>query len=183
VIRDLLNKYKFDIGADRVGPDCPFTHWRLYFRPLMRALCEKKFSEFSEGADFRAGAYAITCSKISIGKNVVVRPGTMMFADPRDGLEGSINVESDVMLGSGVHIYVGNHRFDMPRVNLINQGHQPAKSVHLKEGCWLGANVIVLPGVTVGKNSVVGAGSVVTRDIPDRTLFAGNPAKFIKNLL
>lgn len=182
MIKGLLNKRKFDIYSDRLGPDCPFTHWRLFFKKSMQLLCKKKFKHFPSSAEFRAGAYAIACSKISIGKNVIIRPNTMFFADPREGLDGSIIIEDDVMLGSGVHIYTGNHRYDLPNVNLINQGHSPAQTVVLKEGCWLGANVIILPGVTIGKNSVVGAGSVVTKSIPNRVVVAGNPAKILKTL-
>ncbi|AQS38850.1 acyltransferase family protein [Shewanella psychrophila] len=182
MIRELYKKYKFDVKSDRLGPDCLFTHWRLYFSTTMQQLCFKKFKSFSSSSQFRPGAYAITCSKIHIGSNVIIRPHTMIFADPRPGDEGSVVINDDVMLGSGVHIYTGNHRFDMPGVNLIKQGHSEPKTVILKEGCWLGANVIVLPGVTIGKNAVVGAGSLVTKNVADRALVAGNPAKLIKLL-
>ena len=182
MIRELYKKYKFDDKSDRLGPDCLFTHWRLYFASSMQKLCFKKFKYFTSSSQFRPGAYAITCSKIHIGSNVVIRPQTMIFADPIPGYEGSVLINDDVMLGSGVHIYTGNHRFDMSGVNLIRQGHSHPKTVILKEGCWLGANVIVLPGVTIGKNAVVGAGSIVTKDVPDRSLVAGNPAKLIKQL-
>lgn len=148
----------------------------------MKVLCKQKFKQFADSTEFRAGAYAITCSKISIGRNVVIRPNTMLFADPREGSQGSIIIEDDVMLGSGVHVYVGNHRFDLPNKNIIDQGHSDAKSAVLKEGCWLGANVVILPGVTIDKNSVVAAGSIVTKDVPDRVVVAGNPAKIIKQL-
>lgn len=182
MIREILNKRLFDINADRLGPDCPFTHWRLYLKSQMQKIAQGKFKKFSTNSEFRAGAYAITCSKISIGENVIIRPNTMLFADPREGDSGQIIIEKDVMIGSGVHIYVSNHRYDMKDINIINQGHYLAHNVHLKEGCWIGANSIILPGVTIGENAVVGAGSVVTKDILSRTLFAGNPAKLIKEL-
>jgi len=165
---------------DRIGPDFPLTHWMLYFKFLMRIFCKKKFLYFDTSSEFRPGSYAITCSKISIGKNVTIRPGTMLFADPRVGSDGCIIIENDAMIGSGVHIYVANHRYTIKGLNIINQGHCNAKSVVLKEGCWVGANSTILPGVEVGARSVVGAGSVVTKNIPPNTIFAGNPAKFIK---
>jgi len=182
MIKTFYSKRLFDITADRLGPDCPFTHWRLYFKPTMYKICKKKFRHFSENSEFRSGAYAIACSKISIGENVIIRPNTMMFADPRDGNKGYITIEKDVMIGSGVHIYVANHRFDMKEQNIINQGHYDAENVVLKEGCWIGANVVILPGVTIGKNAVVGAGSVVTKDVPSRAIYAGNPAQKIKDI-
>lgn len=182
MIKDILKKRKFDLYADRLGPDCPFTHWRLYFKTSMRQLCENKFGSFSKTAEFRPGAIAFACSKIFIGDNVVIRPGSMLFADPTNGENGKIILDKDVMIGSGVHIYVANHRFDLEGKNIISQGHTLPQSIYLKEGCWIGANTVILPGVTIGKNAVVGAGSIVTKDIPSRTLYAGNPAKFIKNL-
>lgn len=140
------------------------------------------FKRFGEGAEFRPGAYAICCSKISIGDRVVIRQGTMLFADPREGGAGII-IEDNVMIGSGVHIYCSNHRYDNPHVPIIEQGHYASKEITLKSGCWIGANSVILPGVTVGHNAVVGAGSVVTRDIPDRVVAVGNPAEIIKRLV
>lgn len=179
---ELYRKYKFDTNADRLGPDCPFTHWKLYFKSTMRTLCKRKFKAFGDGADFRAGAFAFGCSNISLGKRVVVRPTSMIFSDPSAKENGAVIIEDDVMMGSGVHIYVANHRFDLSDVNIIDQGHYPSKTVVLKEGCWIGANAIILAGVTIGKNSVVGAGSVVTKSFPDRVLVAGAPAKIVKYL-
>jgi acetyltransferase-like isoleucine patch superfamily enzyme len=182
MIQDLMNKYKFDKNSDRLGPDCPFTHWKLYFKSSMKKICKKRFKYFSDTSEFRAGAYAITCSKISLGKNVIIRPATMLFADPRNGEHGSILIEDNVMLGSGVHIYVANHKFDDITVPIIQQGHYEAKTVVLKKGCWIGANAVILPGVVIGENSVVGAGSIVTKSIPKNVVATGNPAKVIKNL-
>ncbi len=182
MIKQLYKKRLFDLKEDRLGPDCPFTHWRLYTKGAMFKLCKAKFRGFGSGSEFRPGAYAITCSKISLGKNVVIRPQSMLFADPRPGKNGSIIIENDVMLGAGIHIYVANHIYDRNESNIIEQGHHEAKTVHLKEGCWIGANVTILPGVTIGNNAVVGAGSIVTKSVPDRTVYAGNPAKLIKKI-
>jgi acetyltransferase-like isoleucine patch superfamily enzyme len=180
-IREIFRRIRFWKEADRIGPDIPLTHWRLHFKSTMLKLCTEKFRSFDETADFRPGAYAICCSKISIGKRVVIRPTNMFFADPRDGGAGII-IEDDVLMGSGVHLYVNNHRFDSPDIPIIDQGHYVSQEVVLKKGCWLGANVIVLPGVTIGENSVVGAGSLVTKSIPPKVLAAGNPARVIKNI-
>lgn len=182
MINEIVSKINFDLSSDRLGPDCPFTHWRLYIKTLQMQLCKNKFAHFDKGAEFRAGAYAVTCSKIHLGKNVVIRPSTMIFADPSNGSAGSVYIEDNVMLGSGVHIYVSNHKYDMPGVDIINQGHSPAKSVTLRKGCWVGANSIILPGVTIGVNSVVAAGSIVTKNVDDFTVVAGNPAKKIKDI-
>lgn len=180
-LAEIRARLRFWKSADRIGPDIPSTHWRLHFKSTMLALCTSKFKHFGSAAEWRPGAYAVACSKISLGNRVIIRPGSMLFADPRDG-GAEIVIEDDVMLGSGVQIYVHNHRFDTPDIPIIDQGHYPSQSVTLKRGCWIGANTIILPGVTVGENAVVGAGSVVTRNIAARMLAAGNPAKVIREI-
>ena len=181
IFSEFIKRLRYWRAVDRLGPDVPYTHWRLYFASTMRALCKEKFRRFADGAEFRPGAYASCCSNIELGDRVTIRPGTMLFAGYPDG-PGRITIEDDVMLGSGVHIYVGNHRFDAVDVSIIDQGHYPAEPVMLRRGCWIGANAIILPGVTIGENAVVGAGSVVTKSIPDRVLAAGNPARVIRQI-
>lgn len=180
-IKEFIDRLKFWKSADRIGPDMPSTHWRLHFSSTMLKLCRKKFYHFDETAQFRAGAYAIGCSKIYIGKRVVIRPCSHLHG-ASSNLDISIKIEDDVLIGSGVHIYVSNHNFNDPAIPIYYQGHHPSKPVVLKRGCWIGANAIILPGVTIGENSVVGAGSVVTRSVSPRTVVAGAPARVIKSL-
>lgn len=180
-ISDLIKKIKFDRSADRIGPDIPFTHWLLFFKKSKLKLCKKKFKHFTDTSDFRPGAYAVCCSKISIGNRVVIRPGTMLFASPGENGKG-ITIHDDVLIGSGVHFYTANHSFKDASVSIIDQGHDDSKEIVLEKGCWIGANAIILAGVTIGENSVVGAGSVVTRSVPAKVVVAGNPAKVIKHI-
>ena len=105
----------------------------------------------------------------------------MLFADPRSDGAG-ITLEDDVLIGSGVHIYVNNHSFSNPDLPILLQGQTNSGPVILKKGCWIGANSIILPGVTIGNNAVVGAGSVVTKNVEEKTVIAGNPAKLIKRI-
>lgn len=181
MLKYLFNKIKFDNQSDRIGPDLFFSHWKLYFKPLALKVCKRKFKYFDDSAEIRPGVYAVCCSKINIGKNVILRPGTMLFADPREGGKGII-IEDNVLLGSGVHFYVHNHKFDDPNKLIIDQGYYDSKEIIIREGAWIGANVIILPGVTIGRGSVVAAGSVVTKDIEEMTLVGGTPAKFIKKI-
>lgn len=182
MVSEIINRISFWKGADRIGPDLPWTHWRLYFKSTMIKLCSQKFLYFGKGAEFRPGAYAITCSKISIGDNVIIRPGVMLFADPRQCEDGKIIIENNVMIGSCVHFYVANHRFDRVDTPFINQGHYPPKTIRIGQGSWIGANSTILPGVEIGSNTIIGAGSVVTKSFPLNVLVAGNPAKIIKQL-
>ncbi len=177
----LWERIRFWRTADRLGPDIPWTHWRLHFPELSLRLCRNRFRRFGDLAEFRPGAYAITCSKIEIGGRVIIRPGSMLFADPDPGGAG-ITIEDDVLLGAGVNINVANHKFDSHEELIIDQGFS-SKPVILRRGCWIGANAIILAGVEIGQGTVIGAGSVVTRSIPPRSVAAGNPAKVIRSLV
>lgn len=182
LINEIVRKIRFCYKADRIGPDIPFTHWKLHFQSLKMKLCTEKFRKFSSTADFRPGAYAIGCSQIEIGDRVIIRPGTMLFGETVQQMDVSIIIEDDVMMGCGVHVYVNNHKFDETSVSLIDQGYYPDEAVVLKKGCWIGANAILLPGVTIGENAVIGAGAVVTKSIPMGSVAVGNPAKVIRSI-
>lgn len=179
-ISQLLNKIRFDKSVNRLGPDIPFTHWKLYFKKEGRKFCESKFEYFAEGAEVRPGVYAVDCDHISIGKNVVLRPGTMLFADAIQ--HGRIQIDDNVLLGSCVHMYVTDHNYTNPNVPIYYQGDLPTGSIHIESGCWIGANVTILKGVTIGKNSVVASGAVVAKNVEPYTVVGGVPAKLIKRI-
>ena len=166
MLLEIIRRIKYWNSADRIGPDLPGAHWKLYFRSTMLRLCKLKFKHFDNTAEFRPGAYAFYCSMISIGKRVVIRPNTFLCADDMAG----IIIEDNVMLGPGVCISVNNHKFDDPDLPIIDQGYYPSKAVVLKNGCWIGQNAVILPGVTVGINAVVGAGTIVRKSVPDHAL-------------
>jgi acetyltransferase-like isoleucine patch superfamily enzyme len=148
----------------------------------MQKLYRKKFASLGEKSEFRPGAYAITCSKIAIGARVVIRPQSMLFADPHPGAAGGrIIIEDDVLIGSGVHVYTGNHAFSDPNLLIAKQGHRIAQDVILRVGSWIGANVVILPGVEIGAGAVIGAGSIVSRSIAAGSIAVGNPARTIRN--
>ncbi|MGB9544746.1 acyltransferase [Vibrio harveyi] len=178
LIKDMYKKFLFCTRDDRIGPDMVFTHWNLHFSSTMKKLCKRKFKFFHESADFRPGAYAISCSMIKLGRNVVIRPMTMLFADDYAG----ITIEDDAMIGAGVHFYVNNHKFDRRDIPLIEQGYYPSKDILVKNGAWIGANSIILPGVEIGRNAVVGAGSIVTKSVPDYCIVVGSPARVINEI-
>jgi len=178
LLRATLQRIKWMRQQDRIGPDLPITHWRLYLKSTMNTLCQSKFAYFGEEAEVRPGAYVVFCSRVHLGRRVVIRPSCMLFSDP----QGFITIEDDVMLGSGVHVYVSNHEYSNPSIPIIDQGSCNFSHVHLRRGCWIGANAIILPGVEIGENAVVGAGSIVTKNVPARTVVAGNPAKLVNNI-
>ena len=181
VIQSIYQRIRWWKTVDRVGPDIPWTHFLFYFPDIARKFCEKKFARFGKNTEIRPGVYAITCSRISIGDNVVIRPGTVLGADPVHS-EGCITIEDDVLMGVGVHIYTTDHEFTDLSKPIIAQGDKPAAAVLIKKGSWIGANAILLPGVTIGEHCVIGAGSIVTKSVPDFSVAAGNPAKVIRGI-
>lgn len=92
----------------------------------------------------------------------------------------TVVIEQDVLLASYISIIGHNHGID-PDSN-ISYGKQDliGKPILIKEGSWIGERVCILPGVTIGKKSIVGCGAIVTNDIPDYAIAVGNPAKIIK---
>lgn len=91
---------------------------------------------------------------------------------------GGMTIGDYVMIGYGCRVMSANHKVLPVGQQFRYAGHVTAP-VHLKDGCWLGTNAIVLPGVTVGEGAVVAAGSLVTRNVPDYAYVGGVPAKFM----
>lgn len=108
---------------------------------------------------------------IKIGKGVFINHCCSMLD------LGGITIEDDVMIAPNVNITSEGHPLNpKDRKSLVCQ------PVLIKKGAWLGANVTVLPGVTVGENAIVAAGAVVSKDVPDHTIVGGIPAKIIKTI-
>ncbi|GAA4424227.1 sugar O-acetyltransferase [Pontibacter saemangeumensis] len=106
-----------------------------------------------------------------IGKNVFVNFGCT-FLDL-----GGLTIEDNVMLAPGVKLLSESH----PLSSGNRQSLVP-KPIHIKRNAWIGANAVILQGVTVGENAVVAAGAVVSKDVPDNAVVGGIPAKFIKSI-
>lgn len=107
---------------------------------------------------------------ITIGKRVFINHACS-FLDM-----GGITIDDDVLIGPRVNLTTENHPLDpSDRRALIT------KPIHIKRNAWIGAGATILPGVTIGENSVVAAGAVVSKDVPANTLVGGVPAKHIKN--
>jgi len=176
----MLKRLSWYWRCDRLGPDIPLTHIFLYHPVTARWMCKSKFRFFGENSEFRPFSYAHSCSKISIGNNVIIHPGSILSADPQEN--GNIIIQHDVSIGSNVHLYAVNHRYDRMDMPIKFQGFYPAQEVKICTGSWIGSNVTILPGVTVGRNAVVGAGSLVTKSVGQYTVVAGNPAKLLKRI-
>lgn len=161
---------------DRFGPDLILTHWMLYFDITNRWLARKKLGKLGKGAEVRPQVTIIGGKNISLGDNVVLRPGTYFNA-----AGGKIIIGDNVLLGPNIYISTTHHHFADTSKPILFQGSD-FSTVVIKEGSWIGVGVTIFNNVSIGKNSVVGAGSVVTTDVPDYCVAAGVPAKIIKRL-
>ena len=106
-----------------------------------------------------------------IGKNVFINHACS-FLDM-----GGIIIEDDVLIGPKVNLVTENHPIEPS-----NRKTLLCNAIVIKRNAWIGAGATILPGVTVGENAVVAAGSVVTKDVPSNTVVAGVPAKHVKNI-
>lgn len=95
-------------------------------------------------------------------------------------IQGKVTIGDYVMMGPDVLIYTTNHEFGQKEIPMREQGYQEEKPVTIGNDVWIGARVIILPGVTIGDGAVIGAGSVVTKNIPPNCICAGNPARVVK---
>ena len=106
---------------------------------------------------------------VKIGSGVTVMNGALMMA------AGGITIEDKVMIAANVQLISNNHD---PYIREV----LTCKPILIKYGAWIGAGATILPGVTVGKYAIIGANSVVNKDIPDYAVAVGSPAKIIKYL-
>lgn len=85
------------------------------------------------------------------------------------------------MMGPQVFIYTQNHNHDRTDIPMIAQGYEEEKPVVIGDDVWIGSRVTILPGVHIGEGAIIGASSVVTKDVPAYSIVGGNPAKVIKS--
>ncbi len=109
---------------------------------------------------------------ISVGRNVFVNQNCTFYD------LGGLDIADDVMIGPNVSIITTGHPLEpsQRRAAVI------AKPIAIEKNVWIAANATIIGGVTVGENSVVAAGSVVTKDVPPNTLVGGNPARVIRSI-
>ena len=155
-IKDVQTNHKFNLAT-------PFSE--EYFS-LMKELF---YNQIGENSIIYNQLTVVRPKNVTIGKNVTVMNGVLMMS------AGGITIEDNVIIS--------------PNVQLISNNHDPydryvitCKPILIKEGALIGAGATILPGVTIGKYAIIGANSVVSKDIPDFGVAIGTPAKVIKYL-
>ena len=135
-------------------------------------LLKQMFAEIGEGCYIEPPLHANWAGKhVHFGKNVYANFNLTLVDDTH------IYVGDATMLGPNVTLATAGHPI-LPALRA--QGYQYNAPVRIGRNCWLGAGVVVLPGVTIGDNTVVGAGSVVTKDLPANVVAAGNPCRVLR---
>ena len=112
-------------------------------------------------------------NNIKLGKNVFIN-SNCYFMDC-----GEIIIGDNVFICPSCGLYTANHPLDF---QIRNQGLEQALTITIGNNVWLGGNVVILPGITIGDNCVIGAGSVVTKDIDANSIACGNPCKVMKKV-
>ena len=146
-----------------------------------REILEDLFGSIGKNVSVGTNFYCDTGKNIFIGDDVIVGPNTTFIDNEK------IIIGSCVLLAPNLQIYTSHHPI-LPENRYILDRNETdtmyfrtgANPVEIKYGVWIGGGVIILPGVTIGKNSIIGAGSVVSRSIPANCVADGNPCKPIK---
>ena len=160
----------------KVGGKTAFRGWARFFCRNGSVIqigknCRMNYSSFSNHIGLNHRCIVSTMepdAKLTIGDNVGMSSSTITCFK-------RIDIGNNVRIGANCVIADGDFHMDDPRVG-------PAKPVKICDGVWLGYGVIVMKGVTIGENSVIGMNSIVTRDIPANVVATGSPAIVIKQL-
>lgn len=181
---------------------CEMLHDGSLYRSDDTALLEEQTACLERLYDFNATRPSEGAKREALLKEMFAELGENCYIEPplRSNWGGKhvhfgkgVYANFNLTLVDDTRIYVGDHTMIGPNVTLATAGHPilPALReevyqfnlpVRIGRNCWLGAGVIVLPGVTIGDNTVVGAGSVVTRDLPCGVVAAGNPCRVLREI-
>lgn len=150
------------------GSDVPYSMGSKKFRAF---LAKRMFASMGKNVNIEHGAFFASGKDIEIGNNSGLGLNCRVA--------GPLSIGNDVMMAPGVSIYTQNHETEnIYRPMRLQTAAK--KKVTIGNDVWIGANAIILPGVTVGNGAIVAAGAVVTKNVPDFAVVGGNPAKVIK---
>ncbi len=150
------------------GSDMPYS---LGSKQIRRFLCRQIFKKSGKNINIEHGAFFASGRDIEIGDNSGLGLNCRVT--------GPLKIGNDVMMGPDVMIFTQNHRNDRLDIPMRLQT-DPKKPVVIEDDVWIAARVTILPGVTVHKGSILGAGAVVTKDVPEYAIAGGNPARVIR---
>lgn len=139
-------------------------------------LCKLIFKKCGKNVNIQRGAYFGLGNNITIGDNSGIGVNAYITGI---GSGGELAIGNDVMMGPEVVIFTVSHCYKDTTIPMNRQGFYSAKVV-IEDDVWIGYRSIILTDITIGKGSVIGAGSVITKDVPPYTVVGGAPARVIK---
>jgi len=139
---------------------------------LRYVLCKHLFRKCGRDVNIEHGADFLTGNTIEIDDRSTIGIDSWIRAD--------LIIGKNVMMASQVTIYGKYHRYDQIGIPMRDQGYGEFGPVVIEDDVWIGTKAIILKGIHIGKGAIVGAGAVVTKDVPSYAIVAGNPAKVIK---
>lgn len=171
----LYNPYKVNDNIWEKNRETLETFNALPYRELGRGmqLLRELFGHLEEDAVIVPPFYCDKGPQIQIGKHFYANTGLLILD------EAPVTIGDHVFIAPRVCIYTATHPID---AGVRNLELECAKAVTIGSNVWIGGNVVINPGVRIGSNVVIGSGSVVTRDIPDGVVAAGNPCKVIRKI-
>jgi len=141
--------------------------------PERQAILQQLLGHIGQGSVVEPPFYCVYGRNTRLGDHAFLN-GMCVVLDCAE-----VHIGDHVMLGPAVQIYTAAHDLVAER---RNRGWEVARSIVIEDNAWLGGGAVLLPGVTVGRNAVVGAGAVVTRDVPANSIVVGNPARVIREI-
>lgn len=163
-----LALYTLYIGLLRFTPE-DYRPYALFF-PRLRGWLVRHFV-------IQCGSHLRVKHNADISPNI--RIGSHSELGTRSMIQTGVTLGDYVIMGPDVKIYAKNHRFDRLDIPMGTQG-EIASETFVGNDVWIGANVLIMPGVHIGHHTVLAAGSVITKDVPDYAMVGGNPAKIIR---
>ena len=155
-----------------LGKHMPLSDGRCSFgSKRIRQLCGKLILDHC-GKNVNIERGAQFSSAVSLGDNSGIGVNAV--------ISSHVTIGNDVMMGPDCMIFTANHSMERNGIPMCRQGHYGCDPVVIGNDVWIGARVIILPGVHVGDGAVIGAGSVVTKDVAPYSIVGGNPAKLIR---
>lgn len=150
---------------------CSTVPYALGAGRIRRFCAGLMFEHCGKNVNIEHGAFLASGKDIEIGDNSGIGINCR--------ITGPLSIGSDVMMAPGVNIVTQNHEISDTEIPMRLQTAEK-KKVTIGDDVWIGVNAIILPGITIGRGSVVAGGAVVTKDVPEYAIVGGNPARIIR---
>lgn len=165
-----------------------------YLRQLYFLLNAYKFKKYGEHCSLQTGVKILGKTCILLGNRVAIRSNVLIGGDGKLSVGNNTCINAYTMITCTLDVVIGNnvmiapyvtiidvdHNFSNCEIPICNQGYV-SKKIIINDDVWIGVKSTILKGVTIGKGAIIGANSVVTKDVPDYNIVAGCPARIIMN--